>query len=95
MTAESNRTKKLLEVKRKIASHRLTRIAQCNPRTSDWAEATENVNFQRSLAKDPSSRSELDIENILIGLKTCRALQVNLALHPPNISTNLLNLSFR
>jgi hypothetical protein len=76
MNAETSRAQKLLEVKRKLATQRLTRIAQCNPRATDWAEATGAFDFQRSFAKEPNTRNDIDIENILLGLKTCRALQV-------------------
>ena len=78
MTAGAMRAQTILEMKRKMASQRLTRIAQFNPRASDWVEATSTANFRRSFEKDPSSRTEADIENILIGLRICRALQVGL-----------------
>lgn len=80
MTVETMRAQKLLEVKRKLASQRLTRIAQHNPQSTNWAEATGTVEFYHAFAKSPSERNEVDIENILLGLKTCRALQVRIGL---------------
>ncbi len=76
MTAVDLRTQRLSEMKKKMAMQRLTRIAQCGPLTKDWNEATDTAAFQRSFAKDPELRDDIDIENIVLGIKTCRGLQV-------------------
>jgi hypothetical protein len=76
MTTGDLRAQKLLEMKKKMAMQRLTRIAHCGPQTSDWNEATSTAAFQRSFAKDPELRDDTDIENIVLGIKTCRGLQV-------------------
>jgi hypothetical protein len=76
MVSGNSRSQKLSDVKQKLALHRLDRIAQRSSRDCDWSEATENISFHRSLCKDPDDRDEIDIENILHGLKLCKALQV-------------------
>jgi hypothetical protein len=76
MVSEESRSQKMMQIKRQLSLQRLSRIAQCGSRNGNWNEATGNTAFYRSICKDPDGRDDLDIENIVLGLKLCKALQV-------------------